>query len=390
MANIAYRYRIYPTEEQKTLFAKTFGCCRKVWNLMLTDKADHYREKGETYYCTPAMYKDAYPYLKEVDSLALANVQLDLEGAFRAFIKQPKTGYPKYKSRHKCKASYTTNNVSGNIAIDGSYIKLPKAGKVKAVIHRTPEDGYKLKSVTVSMGKDVAYYASVLYEYDEKSVPVRNISTHAGLDYKSDGLFVASDGTMCDMPHFYRRAEARLRREQRKLSHMIESHVKGYTVTGSKRIPQYDKPLDECSNVLKQKLRVARLHSHVANQRNDFLQKKSAEITNQFDLISVESLDMKAMANKGFGNGKATMDNGYGRFLSMLQYKQSRKGHHFVKIDRWFPSSQLCSACGYRNPETKNLDLRSWVCPDCGTVHDRDVNAAINIDNEGLRIFLGT
>ena len=389
-SNIAYRYRLYPDHDQQVLFARTFGCCRKVYNLMLGDKKDFYRSDGLMLYVTPAMYKDKYPYLKEVDSLALANEQLHVESAYKNYMEQPSVGEPRFKDKHRDRDSYTTNLVGGNIAVYDASIKLPKLGRVKAKVHRYAPSEYKLKSVTVSRERDGSYYASVLYEYEETATPVAasDLLTHVGLDYKSDGLFVDSYGNTCGMPHFYREAQARLRKAQRKLSHMIESHVTGYKVSGNKRYPIYDRPLSECKNIQKQRAKVARLHRHVANSRNDFHHKVSAEITNQYDLVSVEGLNMKAMSNKGFGNGKATLDNGYGSFVSMLEYKQKRKGHHLIKVDKWFPSSQLCHVCGYQNPEIKDMRIREWDCPVCKHHHDRDLNAAINIDSEGLRILL--
>ena len=385
--NRAYQFRLYPTEKQEVLFSKTFGCSRKIYNLMLGDKKKHYAATGKMLNITPARYKNEYPYLREVDSFALINEQLHLEAAYKNFLSGNGFGEPKYKAKHRDKNSYTTNFVNGNIVVGEDWIKLPKLGRVPARIHRTPPKNYVLKSVTVTKKRDETYYASVLYEYIQDIVPVvpSDKMSHIGLDYKSDGLFVASDGTCVDMPHFYRKTEQQLKRAQRKLSHMIESHVVKRDKNGK---PEYDRPLSECKNVQKLRVKVAKFHSHVANCRKNFLHKTSAEITNRYELISVESLNMKAMSNKSFGNGKATMDNAYELFLSMLAYKQRDKGHHFVKIDKWYPSSQLCHACGMKNAAVKDLRIRKWECPVCGAVNDRDKNAAINIDNEGLRLLL--
>ena len=389
-ANIAYKYRLYPILWQTMLFVKTFGCCRKIWNLMLSDKIDFYKSDGLYLYLTPAMYKDDYTYLKEVDSLALANVQLALERAYTAFFSNPKIGFPNFKSRRKTKSSYTTSLVSNNIEIGDNYIRLPKAGKVKAKIHRRAPEGYKLKSVTVSREKDGSFYASVLYEYSpsvdhsDKSVEISRI----GLDYKSSGLYVDSNGSSAGMPHYYMDSQKRLKKLQKKLSHMIESHITGYKTENNKRCPVYDKPISECKNIQKMKRKIAKLHRHVANQRKDFLQKLSTERTNQYELVSVESLNMRSLANKGFGNGKATLDNGYGMFVDMLEYKQEQKGHYLIRVDKWFPSSQTCSCCGQVNPKVKDLSVRQWICPSCGIKHDRDVNAAINIKKEGFRLLL--
>lgn len=362
-ANIAYQYRLYPDKSQQTLFAKTFGCCRKVYNLMLADKIAYYKQHGQMLMTTPAMYKKDYPYLREVDSLALANEQMHLQAAYNNFFRDKRVGFPKFKSKRWDKASYTTSRVGKNIVVFDRAIKLPKVGSVRAVIHRKVPDDYKLKSVTVSQNRDGTYYASVLYEYEDTVVTVKEIHSHIGLDYKSNGLYVDSNGESADIPHFYRKAEKRLARQQRRLS----------------------RKKDGSGNWEKQRQKVARISRHVSNQRKDFLHKKSAEITNQYDLVSVENINMRGMAS-GLKLGKATLDNGYGMFCSMLEYKQRRKGHHFVRVDKFFPSSQLCQ-CGYKNTATKDLSVRTVICPVCGRIYDRDHNAAINIDREGLRLL---
>lgn len=363
----AVKYRIHPTTEQTALFMKTFGCCRKVWNLMLHDRSEAYRKDGKRFYPTPAMYKKDYPFLKEVDSLALANVQLNLGEAFTRFFSG--AGYPKYKSRKHARFSYTTNNQNGTVSIDtaAKTIRLPKAGHVEAVLHRLPGKDWTIRSATVSMEKDGTFYCSVLFETGEaQAAPVPAPEKNAvGLDYKSDGLFVSSDGEVCGSPKFYRASQEQRTRAQRKLRHKTP---------GS-------------NNYEKQKRRIAKIDRHAANQRKDFLHKVSTGIANRYDMVCVESLDMKALANEGFGNGKATMDNGYGIFLDMLAYKLADRGKVLVRVDRFFPSSQLCSACGHKNPVTKDLKVREWTCPVCGTHHDRDINAALNIKQEGIRQY---
>lgn len=370
--NKALKYRIYPNKNQVEMLEKTFGCCRKIWNLMLADKNEYYKQYKKKLQTTPAQYKDNFSYLKEVDSLALANVQINLQQAYNSFFKNKKFGFPKFKSKKYSKKSYTTNNVNENIILFDDAIKLPKIGIVKAEIHRLPKENWKLKSVTVSKSSDGNFYASVLFEYEKEIIQVSKESNNSiGLDYKSDGLYVDSKNNCRDMPHFFRRSQKKLARQQRKLSRKV----------GSKK----NEP--KSSNWYKQQLKVNKIYIHTANQRKDFLHKKSTEIANQYDIVCVETLDMKSLSNKGFKNGKATMDNGYGMFLNMLEYKLADRGKYFVKVDKWFPSSQLCSCCGYKNPEVKNLKIRHWTCPQCGKVHDRDLNAAINIETEGLRIL---
>lgn len=208
MANKAIKYRVYPTTEQRVLFVKTFGCCRKVYNLMLSDKIDGYKATGKFPSVTPAKYKKDYPYLKEVDSLALANKQLDLQEAFRnRFSKSRKTknGFPKFKSAKRSRKSYTTNNQKGTVAIVGNAIKLPKVGIVKAVIHRQPDADWIIKSATVSQESDSKYYISVLFEYDmPTNTYVADITNAIGLDYASDGLYTDHNGDKGSNHKFYR------------------------------------------------------------------------------------------------------------------------------------------------------------------------------------------
>ena len=377
MANKAVKYRIYPTTEQSIMFSKTFGCCRKVYNLMLSDKIESYKATGKFAPVTPAKYKKDYPYLKEVDSLALANKQMDLQEAFRnCFSKsrKKKNGFPKFKSAKHSRKSYTTNNQNGTVAIiDNRYIKLPKVGKVKAVIHRIPDDNWVVKSATVSQESDGKYYVSVLFEFDEnknENAYIADNTNAIGLDYASDGLYVDSNGDVGMNHKYYRESQDKLAKEQRKLSRMQGSRK------GEKK----------SNNYWKQLRKINKIHRHIVNQRLDNLHKISTEIANQYDVVCVESLDMRSMSNKGFGNGKATLDNGYGMFLSMLEYKLSDRNKYLVKVDKWFPSSQICHCCGTLHPEMKDLSIRVMDC-DCGYHIDRDQNAALNILTEGLRLL---
>ncbi len=372
--NKAIKYRIYPTTEQCVLFAKTFGCCRKVYNLMLSDKIDSYKATGKFISVTPAKYKKDYPYLSEVDSLALANKQMDLQSAFRnCFSKsrKKKSVFPKFKSAKHSRKSYTTNNQKGTVAIIGNGIRLPKVGIVKAVIHRQPNVDWVIKAATVSQESDGKYYISVLFEFETLECDYTADTTNAiGLDYASDGLYTDHNGNKGTDHKFYRESHAKLAKEQRRLSRKV----------GNK------KGSAKSSNYLKQLQKVNKIHRHIANQRLDNLHKISTEIANQYDVVCVESLNMRSMSNKGFGNGKATLDNGYGLFLNMLEYKLSDRGKYLVKVDKWFPSSQICHNCGMLHPEMKNLSIRAMDC-DCGYHIDRDQNAALNILQEGLRLL---
>lgn len=371
--NRAYKYRIYPTTEQRILFTKTFGCCRKVYNLMLSDKIEGYKAAGKFPTVTPAKYKKNHPYLKEVDSLALANKQLDLQAAFRNCFSKSRmknTVFPKFKSAKHSRRSYATNNQKGTIAImDGGFIKLPKAGKVKAVIHRMPGDNWFIKSATVSQESDGKYYVSVLFEFETPINAYTADKTNAiGLDYASDGLYVDSNGNVGTNHKYYRESHRKLSRAQRRLSRMQGSC----------------KNEAKSNNYLKQLRKVNRIHRHITNQRLDNLHKVSTRIANRYDVVCVESINMSAIANKGFGNGIATLDNGYGMFLSMLEYKLADRNKYLIKVDKWFPSSQICHCCGSLHPEMKNLRVRTMKC-DCGLTMSSDRNAAINILQEGLR-----
>ena len=373
--NRAIKYRVYPTTEQSVMFAKTFGCCRKVYNLMLSDKIEGYKLTGKFPMVTPAKYKAEYPYLKEVDSLALANKQLDLQEAFRnTFSKSRKknNGFPKFRSAKHSRKSYTTNNQKGTVAIIGNkYIKLPKVGKVKAVIHRIPDSSWTIRSATVSQESDGKYYISVLFEFcNAINTYVADRTNAIGLDYASDGLYVDSNGNIGSNHKYYRESHYKLAKAQRRLSRM----------QGSKKHEAKSK------NYIKQLRKVNKIHRHIADQRLDNLHKISTEIANQYDVVCVESLNMRSMANRGFGNGKATLDNGYGMFLSMLEYKLSDRNKYLAKVDKWFPSSQICHCCGTLHPEMKNLAIRIMRC-NCGLAISRDQNAAINILNEGLRLL---
>lgn len=332
---------------------------------------------------TPARYKKQYPFLKEVDSLALANVEMHLQAAYKNCYQDHNSEPPKFKSKHHSRKSYTTNcqipfskkrNAYGRptIRVENGRIHLPKVGDLKAVLHRGPDDTWTLKSATVSEDSAGNYYVSVLYEYTAHITPVPADSKLSvlGLDYKSDSLYTDSNGHCADMPKFFRQSQKKLRRAQRALA----------------RKRGYRKSEPKSSNFLKQQKKVNRIYCHSANQRRDFLHKRSTGIANRYDLVCIEDLNMKAMANKGFGNGKATMDNGYGMFVQMLSYKLADRGKYLVRVDKWYPSSQLCHQCGHR--QKMSLEKRTYVCPDCGMVMDRDYNASLNIRTEGLRILL--
>ena len=371
MANKAIKYRIYPNKEQRDLILKTFGCSRFVYNYMLEESIKAY-ENGE-FLCTRNSFnyllpslKRELPWLKEVDSKALESANNNLATAFSKFFKK-ETNFPKFHKK-KLSGSYTTSLVGRNIALLDKGIKLPKLGKVKASLHRMPKKGWKLKAATILQSSDGKFYASVLFEYESDINYQVDLNSAIGLDYASNSLFVDSNGDIGTNHKFYREAQKKLAKEQRKLSRM----------KGSKK----NEP--KSNNYIKQLRKTNKIHRHIANQRMNNLHKLSTEIANQYDVVCVESLNMRSMANRGFGNGKATYDNGYGTFLSMLEYKLSDRGKCFIKVDKWFPSSQLCSYCG--NKKKLTLADRIYKC-DCGLIMNRDQNAVINILNEGLRLL---
>ena len=359
----AFKFEMYPNKVQASELVCTFGCCRKYYNLALDDEQIEYKNSGKHIIKTPASYKKDYLYLKDIDSLALANEQLRLNQAFKSFFDK-RSGYPKYKSKND-KQSFTTNVVNDNIKLvkkDGiDYIKLPKIGLVKIKLHRKTKG--ILKSVTITKEKSGKYFISLLFEQEEIKSCYDKTKIDA-LDYKSDGLYVDLNGN-CDMPKFYKSSQARLKTYQKDLSRKNKSS----------------------NNYKKQKIKLAKFSEHIKNQRLDFLHKQSTKITNLYDVVIVENLDLKKISSSKskYHLGKATNDNGYNMFINMLDYKLKNKGGILIKADKYYPSSQICSCCGYQNKEVKDLSVRSWTCPCCGITHDRDENAVKNLLNYGIK-----
>ena len=371
----AYKFRIYPTEEQEIFFAKTFGCVRKVYNLMLDDRKKAYEEvKNDTSkkmtFPTPAKYKEEFPFLKEVDSLALANAQLHLDKAYKNFFRDKSVGFPRFKSKKNPVQSYTTNNQKGTIALIGSkFIKVPKLKSlVRIKLHRQPKG--MIKSATISRHSSGKYYISLLCKEEISELPKTNSAI--GIDLGITDFAILSDGQKIDNNKFTSKMEKKLKREQRKLSRRaLLAKKKGI-------------PLSEAKNYQKQKRKVARLHEKVMNQRTDFLNKLSTEIIKNHDIICIEDLNVKGML-RNHKLARSISDVSWSSFVAKLQYKADWYGREIIKVDQWFPSSQICSECGHKDGK-KSLDIREWTCPICHTHHDRDINASINILIEGLRI----
>lgn len=370
--NKAYKYRIYPNKKQIEMFSNTFGSVRFVYNKLLNiqEETNEYMSKVDSNnYCNRVL-KVEYPWLKEVDKFSLTNSIFNLNEAYRRYFNKL-SNKPVYKGKRYSRNSYTTNFTNNNIEIGEDYIKLPKVKKVKAKIHRLPNEDWKIKQATISKQSDNKYYVSILFEY-EKEIINNTIDTSKsiGLDYASNGLYVDDLGNVGSNHKYFKESKNKLAKLQRRLAKK-QGSKKGET---------------KSNNYLKQQAKVNKLYSHIANQRNDNLHKLSYEIANHYDIVCVEDLDMKALSNKGFGNGLATLDNGYGLFLKYLEYKLNDRNKQFIKVDKFFPSTKTCSCCG-NIVKSIPLSQRTYFCDVCGNTLDRDINAAINIKKEGLRLL---
>lgn len=366
----AYKYRLHPNKQQEEQIHKTFGCCRFVYNQTLVYRKDKYEQDKQSMnktscnnYCNQVLKKE-YEWLKEADKFALTNSIYNMDSAYQKFFKEH-TGYPKFKSKKNPKRSYTTNFTNGNIevAFDNNKIKLPKLKWVKAKIHR--EFQGQIKSATISQVPSGKYFVSVLVETEHISID--STGSMIGIDLGIKDFLITSDGEKYDNIRTTKKYENKLAKEQRKLSHKVK---------GS-------------NNWNKQRIKVARIHEKIHNTRIDNLHKISHKLVQENQLIVSEDLAVSNMV-KNHNLAKAISDCGWYELTRQISYKSEWNNRQYIKIGRFTKSSQPCNVCGYINTDTKDLSVREWICPQCGTKHDRDINAAINILNEGLRLLKET
>ena len=366
MAEKAYKYRIYPNKKQQELIQKTFGCTRFVYNYYLNKRKEMYENDKTTFtynMCSKDLtsLKKDLEWLKEVDSVGLQSSLKDLDYAYQKFFKEH-TGYPKFKSKKNRYKSYKTKNTNNCLDFINKHIKLPKLGLVKVRDKQIPQG--RILNATISQEPNGHYYCSLCctdIEFEQYPKTNKNI----GIDLGLVDFAILSDGIKIENPQFYEQSEKKLAKLQRELSRKT---------IGSARWE-------------KARLKVAKLQKHIANQRNDFLQKFTTIIVSNYDVIAIEDLNVKEMKETDSKiRNKRVGDVSWSEFRRMLTYKSQWYGKELSVIDRYYPSSQICHVCGHSDGK-KSEDIRFWICPNCHSELDRDINAAINILNEGLRLL---
>lgn len=359
----AYKYRIYPTDEQAILLSKSFGCVRWFYNYALNLTSETYKTTGkglsrnDIINLLPVLKKE-YEWLTEPPSQCLQQVALDLSSAFLNFFEK-RAKYPNFKK----KGQKQSIRLPQGVKLDGDWLTLPKLGKVYCKISRLPQG--KLKSVTVSFTPSGQYYASCLLD-DGKDTPKPSSEGKAvGIDMGISHYAITSDGTKHGNPKYYRKYEISVAKRQKSMTRKQKGSV----------------------NRNKARIKVAKIHAKITRCREDFLHKLSRKLVDENQVIVVENLAVKNMI-KNPKLAKSIADAGWGQFCTMLKYKSEWEGKIYIEVDRFFPSSKTCNNCFYQL-DTLKLDIRNWQCPKCQTLHDRDINAAINIRDEGLRILAG-
>ena len=364
MVHKAYKFRIYPDSNQALLIVKTIGCSRFVFNHFLAERSSAYESEKRTrsYNDCSAMLtqlKKELTWLSEVDSTALQSSLRFLDDSFKRFFSR-QNDYPRFKSRKNPVQSYTSKFTNNNIAVEDSFLKLPKLGLVRFAKSREV-DG-RIISATVSRKPSGKFFVSILAETEVSELPKTGIA--CGVDVGLKEFAVVSGGSGHTNPRFFRSLEAKLAKEQRILSRRVKFS----------------------SNWYKQKLKVARVHEKIANTRADYLHKLSTDIVKNHDIIGMEDLQVSNML-KNKRLSKAISEVSWSQFKELLEYKAVWYGKKVITVSKTFASSQLCSACNYQNKAVKNLSVRTWTCPSCNAVHDRDINASINLRNEAIRLL---
>ena len=371
MKNRAYKFRIYPNREQENLIQRTFGCSRFVYNHYLAYRKELYETKGETanfYACANDLtsLKQELTWLKEVDSRSLLTSLKDLDNAYQNFFRRvkqgaDKVGYPKFQSKHDKNKSYRTNFMHGNIKVLSNSVQLPKLGLVKCRVSKEIQG--RILSATVKQNPSGKYFVSICCT-DVEIEPLPKTEKSVGIDLGIHELAITSDGNKYPNPKYYTKSQKKLARLQRQLSRKSK---------GS-------------NNREKARIKVARLYEHIANQRNDMIHKMTTDLIRNYDVICIEDLAPTDIV-KNHRLAKFIYDASFAEIRRQLEYKAEYYGRKISVVDRFFPSSQICSCCGYKNEETKDLKTRKWTCPNCRQAHDRDINASINILNEGMRLL---